>query len=198
VVSTQQPIVSVTWAQAVEFCRWLRLKTGRPYRLPSEAEWEYACRAGSATAYCSGDDAAKLGDYAWFEDSADERIHCVKLKKPNAWGLYDMHGNALEWCHDLYDPMAYTARAQAGGTRNPFGPSGRAVPDLGAPASVGKFSHVARGGTYEDLPKKLRSAARDHEEPFWRYEDPQEPKNWWWLTGFGKVGFRVACDAAKR
>lgn len=92
------PVISVTYHGAEQFCRWLSAKTGRTYRLPTEAEWEYACRAGATTAYSFGDDPAALGDYAWFEDNADWKTQPVGRKKPNAWGLHDMHGNVSEWC----------------------------------------------------------------------------------------------------
>ena len=94
----------ISWDDASKFCELLSEKTSKKVALPSEAQWEYACRAGSKTAYCFGDDAAKLGDYAWYYENAynkDEKYaHSVGRKQPNAWGLYDMHGNVLEWCRD--------------------------------------------------------------------------------------------------
>lgn len=90
--------ITVSYKNAQEFCRWLSEKSGRTYRLPTEAEWEYACRAGATTAYSFGDDPAKAGDYAWYFDNADAVTHPVAKKKPNAWGLFDMHGNVAEWC----------------------------------------------------------------------------------------------------
>jgi formylglycine-generating enzyme required for sulfatase activity len=92
------PAISITFEAAVKFCDWLTKKTGRRYRLPTEAEWEHAARAGANTAFAFGEDAAALGDYAWFEANSDDVTHPVCKKKPNAWGLFDMHGNVAEWC----------------------------------------------------------------------------------------------------
>ena len=95
------PVTDVSYNNAVEFCRRLSEKEDVEYRLPTEAEWEYACRAGTTTAYSFGDDAAKLSEYGWFVDeSPDFMPHRIGQKKPNPWGLYDMHGNVWEWCRD--------------------------------------------------------------------------------------------------
>ena len=101
------PIISVSHHAAMEFCRWLSARTGRTYRLPSEAEWEYACRAGSRSAYSFGEVPIKLAEHAWFRLNSEDAPHPVGLKKPNPWGLYDMHGNVAEWCLDLYDKSYY-------------------------------------------------------------------------------------------
>jgi len=94
----RNPVERVSWFDAQAFCDKLSQLTGKNYRLPTEAEWEYACRAGTQTRFCFGDDKSQLGDYAWFDANSGSRSHPVGQKKPNAFGLYDMHGNVLEWC----------------------------------------------------------------------------------------------------
>ncbi len=102
-----RPVETVSWHQAAEFCRKLSETEGVVYRLPTEAEWEYACRAGSTTEYCVGDSPERLKDYAWFAANSDGHTHDVAGRQPNAWGLHDMHGNAWEWCQSLYKPYRY-------------------------------------------------------------------------------------------
>jgi formylglycine-generating enzyme required for sulfatase activity len=96
------PVDSVIWDEATEFCRKLSEKTGKTVRLPTEAEWEYACRAGSKTRFSFGDSDSVLGDYAWYGSNSGGKTQPVGQKKPNAWGLYDMHGNVWEWCADWF------------------------------------------------------------------------------------------------
>lgn len=96
------PVTNVSWHDAQEFCKRLSERTGDTYRLPTEAEWEYACRAGSTGKWCFGDDESQLDEYAWYYDNSSGTVHPVAQKKPNAWGLYDMHGNVWEWCQDEY------------------------------------------------------------------------------------------------
>ena len=112
-----QPVICVTHHAAMEYTRWLSAKTGKTYRLPTEAEWEYACRAGTKSAYFYGDDPGQLGDYAWYVENA-EKPQPIGKKKPNPWGLYDIHGNVAEWCLDHYIPESYKPFAATNSQRS--------------------------------------------------------------------------------
>ena len=175
----KHPAIGMTWHNAMTFCKWLSKKTGKPYRLPTEAEWEYACRAGSTNAFYFGSNPKQLKEYAWYIDSADGETCEVAKKKPNAWGLYDMLGNVREWVSDYYSPTAYKYAARENPAVDPKGPKKGEV-------------HVARGGDYYSEAKELRCAARSFEQPFWRDGDPQIPKSRWWLPEMDIIGFRVA------
>ena len=96
------PVERVTWSNARKFCRKLSQITGKTYQLPTEAQWEYACRAGNQGKWCFGDPDNQLQYYAWYKDNSEKQTHPVGEKKPNSWGLYDMHGNVWEWCEDDY------------------------------------------------------------------------------------------------
>jgi formylglycine-generating enzyme required for sulfatase activity len=176
----QNPVENVSWADAVEFCRKLSAmpaekKAGYVYRLPTEAEWEYACRAGTKTTYSFGDSESELGAYAWYgNNSGDQQIDALNIwntdqdnygkrlldnncrthpegeKKPNLWDLYDMHGNVWEWCQDWYGDY----------------PSG-AVTDPTGPASGD--SRVLRGGAFNSRTSYVRSANRNYNQPDTRY-----------------------------
>jgi formylglycine-generating enzyme required for sulfatase activity len=174
------PALCMTHHAAMEYCRWLSAKTGKTYRLPTEAEWEYACRAGSKTAYSFGDDARKLDDYAWHWDNADGKPHPVGKKKPNPWGLHDMHGNVSEWCLDHYDKDAYAKRRQDKPVLQPV-----LIP------TDKKTPHVTRGGSWDEDEKLCRSAARRPSSREWWKQDPQRPQSIWYLTEGIFVGFRV-------
>jgi formylglycine-generating enzyme required for sulfatase activity len=176
----RQPVISITHHAAMEYCRWLSAKTGKTYRLPTEAEWEYACHAGSKTAYSFGGDKAKLGEYAWYVENSEGRPHPVAMKKPNAWGLFDMHGNVAEWCLDHYDADFYTR----------FKSSVPALSPVLLPTEK-RYPHVVRGGSWDDEAPRLRSAARRASEQQWSMRDPQEPQSIWWHTEAIYVGFRV-------
>jgi sulfatase modifying factor 1 len=181
---SKHPAMGMTWHNAMTFCRWLSKKTGKEYRLPTEAEWEYACRAGTKKAYGSGNDPEELKEVAWYEETADSETSSVGKKKPNAWGLYDMLGNVREWVFDFYSPDTYKQEAAKSRLLNPKGPE------------TGKV-HVARGGDYSCPPKEVRCAARAYEEKWWRSGDPQIPKSKWWLPEMDIIGFRVACSVKK-
>jgi formylglycine-generating enzyme required for sulfatase activity len=175
-----QPAICMTWHAAMEYCRWLSAKTGKTYRLPTEAEWEYACRAGSKTAYSFGEDPSQLKAYAWYADNADGKPHQVGLKKPNAWGLHDLHGNVAEWCLDHYDKAFYgTFKAGTPAFFPVLMPTEKHYP------------HVVRGGSWDDDVSMLRSAARRASDEDWSMLDPQQPKSIWWHTNATFVGFRV-------
>ena len=171
------PAVCMTQLAAAKFCEWLSAMTGHFYRLPTEAEWEYACRAGSSTAYSFGDTPANLDDYAWYEGNAADAYHKVGQKKPNPWGLYDMHGNVAEWTLDAYDAKQYKKNKK--GANNP----------IALPSST--YPRVVRGGSWMDRPGRLRSAARRGSTKKWKQRDPQIPKSLWWHTDAPFVGFRV-------
>jgi formylglycine-generating enzyme required for sulfatase activity len=146
------PATYVGWEDAVEFCRKLSEKEGVEYRLPTEAEWEYACRAGTTTVYSFGDNESQLGEYAWYKENTRENgIHhalIVGKKKPNPWGLYDMHGNVWEWCQDLYGKYPDAT--------DPQGPSEGSI-------------RVIRGGSWWYNSDFCRSAERSGDTPDSRY-----------------------------
>jgi formylglycine-generating enzyme required for sulfatase activity len=145
------PVVQVSWNDALAFCRWLGREEGHAYRLPTEAEWEYACRAGSTTPWCMGDDPAQLDQYAWFRDNSRGDPHPVGRKRPNAFGLHDMHGNVWEWCLDAY-------RAGApGGDGDPAEASSRAS------------DRVLAGGAWDCPAGRLRSAHRNSAPATFRF-----------------------------
>jgi formylglycine-generating enzyme required for sulfatase activity len=158
------PVESVSWDDVQEFIRRLNIQEGNGCcRLPTEAEWEYAARAGSDKKYSFGDDAGQLGQYAWYDDNSGEKTHPVGQKEPNAWGLYDMHGNVNEWAQDWYSATYYS---ESPGT-DPKGPSW---------PSVGPY-RVARGGCWGILAWFCRSACRNSNTLY---------------IGFDFIGFRLA------
>lgn len=171
------PAMSMTHHAASKFCQWLSAQTGHYYRLPTEAEWEYACRAGSKTAWSFGDDVSKLGEYAWYEDNSNFTYQAVGQKKPNPWGFHDMHGNVAEWVIDQYSPTFY-------GSLKPgsVGPWNRPLK---------RYPRVVRGGSWDNMATGTRSAVRAHSSKAWKALDPQVPKSVWYQTTSQHVGFRV-------
>ncbi|HEU4389564.1 MAG TPA: SUMF1/EgtB/PvdO family nonheme iron enzyme [Blastocatellia bacterium] len=176
----RRPVISITHHAAMEYCRWLSSKTGKIYRLPTEAEWEYASRAGSKTSFAFGADSKLLGEYAWYRDNSKDEPHPVGLKKPNAWGLCDMHGNVGEWCVDQYDRGFY------GNSK----PGAALIGPVLLPGEK-RYPHVVRGGSWDDDAKQLRCAARRASVAAWSRRDPQNPQSIWWHTEATFVGFRV-------
>ncbi|MDB9414717.1 SUMF1/EgtB/PvdO family nonheme iron enzyme [Microcystis aeruginosa] len=163
----QNPVERVSWDDAQAFCQKLSQITGKTYRLPTEAEWEYACRAGTTTRYYFGDDANQLGDYAWYNGNYQNTTHPVGQKKPNAWGLYDMSGNVWEWCEDNWH-NTYENAPRDGSAWIKNGNDNRSL---------------WRGGSWYSLPSYCRSACRD-------YLDRRD------LIDF-RGGFRVVCGAGR-
>jgi len=174
----RQPAISMQYHAAMEYCRWLSAATGKIYRLPTEAEWEYAARAGTKTAYSFGDDPSALAASGWVEGNAGGHPHPVGGKTPNPWGLYDMHGNVAEWVVDHYDAGFY-GKVQAGAREPVLLPDAR------------RYPYVVRGGSWDDPPQRLRSAARLASSEEWNRRDPQSPQSIWWHTDATFVGFRV-------
>ena len=172
------PANSMSQRAAIMYCRWLYNKTGVFYRLPTEAEWEYACRAGTTTAYFFGNDKSKLSEYAWDLESGDDKYEKVGQKKPNPWGLYDILGNLMEWTLDHYDPERYSKIEE--NTKNPV-----------TEVNGSKYPKVLRGGSFMESGTAFRSAKRFHSEPAWNRRDPQIPKSKWWLTEAKNVGIRL-------
>ncbi|MCI5126358.1 MAG: formylglycine-generating enzyme family protein [Candidatus Electrothrix sp. AR5] len=148
----QHPVINIDWHDAVAYCAWLSRETGHTYRFPTEAEWEYACRAGSVSSWCFGDDEVGLGEYAWYDKNAEKQTHPVGEKKANAWGLHDMHGNVREWCGDWYGEKSYADGQRRGTVKNPPG------------LAQGK-RRVIRGGSWSGTPRDARCSVRNRSIP---------------------------------
>jgi formylglycine-generating enzyme required for sulfatase activity len=173
------PAISMTQHAANKYAEWLSAKTGEFYRLPTEAEWEYACKAGTETGIGSG----PLGDYAWFAANSAQppftkgTYHKIGTKKPNAWGLHDMLGNVMEWTLDQYAP--YTA----GAAENPW------------VKSTAPYPHAVRGGSWTEDETRVSCTVRVPSDPSWKKQDPQLPKSIWYMTDAQWVGFRLVRPA---
>lgn len=184
------PAVTMTYISAKQYSKWLSAVAGQEYRLPCEAEWEYAARAGSKTAFCFGDDTDELEDYGWFFDNSDDTTHPVGEKEPNAWGIYDMHGNVAEWVLDQYLADRYSKFN---------GKKVEALNTIAWPTKV--FPCVLKGGSWGDDAEWCRSAKRirsniDWSDPVgksWKDLDPQIPQSPYWYTEewTQQVGFRI-------
>lgn len=171
------PMNSMSVDAAMMFCKWLWKETGIFYRLPTEAEWEYACRAGTTSNFYFGNDVKLLGQYAWFKGNSKEKYQKVGTKKPNNWGLYDMMGNVAEWTIDQYDSVYLSKLID--GQLDPM-----QIPSSRYPRSI-------RGGSYLDEANALWVSRRNFSLPSWNKRDPQIPKSRWWLTDGMFVGFRI-------
>ena len=191
-----RPAITMTHHAAVRYCEWLSLVTGKKYRLPTEAEWEYACRAGTTEAYFFEGDPEKLtgkswinrlfgvdesiiNKYVWYTGNSPGKTQPPYTNEPNRWGLYNMPGNVKEFCLDWYTPDLSIVY-----------PDDSAVVDPKGPKSGSE--HVVRGGSYNSDPADLRSGARDRTyTDRWLLTDPQSPKSKWWYSDSKDVGFRV-------
>lgn len=172
------PVANITHIAASKFCEWLSSKTGYFYRLPTEAEWEYACKAGTDTKYSFGNDEKLMKDYAWYDENSNGRYQKGGQKKPNPFGLYDMHGNMAELTLDQYSHDAYKKYNNIT-ANNP----------LEVPTK--EYPHSVRGGSWDDDIDMLRSSARYKSNINWKKRDPQLPKSKWWHTDAPFLGFRI-------
>jgi formylglycine-generating enzyme required for sulfatase activity len=175
------PVVNISPYAALTFCKWISAITGKFYRLPTEAEWEYICRAGTGTAYSFGDELRQLDDYAIYFDNSNGQYAAVGSRKPNPWGVYDMHGNVAEWTIDQYEEDFY--KKTPGTVHAPWN----------MPTSL--FSRVYRGGSWDGEAAELRSAARRKSGVSLQKGDPQIPKSFWWYTNASFIGFRLVSPA---
>ena len=192
----ERPAITMTHHAAEVYCEWLSKVTGKKFRLPTEAEWEYACRAGTSGAYyfdadpgkltktslinrIKGIDTSVLDEHTWFDGNSSGKTHLPFTKAPNPWGLFNMSGNVKEFCADWYAPDAYSAYPDGQAVVNPKGPSSGT-------------EHVIRGGSFRSDPMALRVSNRDHTYTSrWLMTDPQQPKSIWWYSDCKEVGFRI-------
>jgi len=173
-----KPAISMTHYAALMFTKWLSAKTGNFYRLPTEAEWEYACRAGSDNKYYFDDNSENLQDYEWYKDNSDGSYNRVGTKKPNPLGLYDMMGNVAEWTMDEYHED-YHEQLEGEVADNPW-----FKPTVLYPRAV-------RGGSWKDSRDEIHCIKRRGSDENWKILDPQFPKSLWWHTSAPFLGFRV-------
>jgi len=177
----KQPAVSMTQYAAKQYTKWVSAITTQQYRLPTEAEWEYACRAGSSTAFSFGDDPAMFDEFGWFQDNTNEEgTRPVRQKKPNAWGLYDMHGNVAEWVIDGYAP--YESKDQPIAAAADWVRTDKPDP------------RVVRGGSWAFPAAECRASSRlGSDDEAWKEYDPNLPRSpWWYTTDPARgVGFRL-------
>ena len=191
-----RPAITMTHYAAETFCQWLSKKTGKKYRLPTEAEWEYAARGGTETPYffdgkpnkfsnkglwrkISNPETEPISQYIIYENNGKGKTHLPEEVKPNPFGLKNMLGNVMEYCADRYAPDAYTKAS--GKVTNPLATEGE--------------EWVVRGGNYTSDAADVRAAARSHSQhDAWLKTDPQQPKSIWWYSDVKAIGFRVVCE----
>jgi formylglycine-generating enzyme required for sulfatase activity len=194
----QRPVISESFHAAETYCRWLSLVTGKTYRLPTEAEWEYACRGGTNTPYffpgdpakfqktglrskISKNDTAVINTYIIYKGNSSSKTQTPDKVKPNPFGLRNMLGNVAEFCSDWYSPDVFSQYPD-GIIKDPCGPESGS-------------EHVIRGGSFMDMAGRIRNAARDFTRTDdWLKTDPQIPKSIWWYSDCFYVGFRVVCE----
>lgn len=171
------PAICMTQLSAKMYCMWLSARTGKFYRLPTEAEWEFACKAGTETAYSYGDDPKELSNHSWHLGNSRFKYQKIGQKSPNPFGLYDMHGNVWEWVLDQFVPPSNQA------------PKEVLINPLVSPNTL--YPRIVKGGSWDDGAVSHRSAARMGSEEAWKQQDPQIPKSVWYHTDAIFVGFRV-------
>lgn len=172
------PALAMTQHAANKYCQWISYQTGHFYRLPTEAEWEYACRAGQADNSSWGEDPAKAHEYAWFGGGPESHYHKPGLKKPNGWGMHDMHGNVLEWTLDQHVPN----RKEFFGKDKVIDPWIKATKP---------YPHVVKGGHWKQNLKQLAASARGQSNPAWKVGCPMAPKNLWYHDTTPWLGMRL-------
>ncbi|MFT4566532.1 MAG: sulfatase activating formylglycine-generating enzyme [Saprospiraceae bacterium] len=174
------PASSMTQFGALQYCKWLSEKSGDFYRLPTEAEWEYACKAGHVGSSYYNATEENLDDHSWHYDNSTERFHKIGTKTANPWGLFDMLGNVSEWTLDQYTADAYTTLDEA------------EVVDHSPWLQPTKLHpRTVRGGSWDDKQALHRCTCRIESERAWKERDPQIPKSFWWNTDSPFVGFRI-------
>lgn len=170
---TRKPAIAMTHYAAIQYCKWLYVRTGVFYRLPTEAEWEFAAKEGYKDI-----DLSNLEDYAWFDDNSDGEYQEVGQKIPNKFGIYDMLGNISEWVYDEYDPEFYKKHVDEIAV-DPVNEANKLYPNS------------VRGGNFMSFDDELSPTTREYSEPAWKDLDPQIPKSDWWLTSAPFVGIRL-------
>jgi formylglycine-generating enzyme required for sulfatase activity len=193
-----RPAITMSHHAAETYCRWLTQVTGRKYRLPTEAEWEYAARGGTSTAYffegspkefesegflkkLFGTNTKVISQYVIYQENSPNKTQTPDIVSANPYGLKNMLGNVAEFCLDYYDPQVY-GKYPKGVVSNPRGPRNG-------------MEHVVRGGSFKNTAKDLRVARRDFTKTTeWLVTDPQIPKSIWWYSDVKSVGFRVVCE----